>query len=235
MTLSLGLLYLNETLLPVACKEYMKTKQLMSGSQGQEENNKLDFKIGEHFITIGRLDGNSASSIRIQTSQRELYAKEGEYQNGWLVSNGVQRKIENGEVVWEKRFDKKRVFLPDPKVLSLILKSEKTEEMSLTELFRTMRLTESYGLAARKAREEFHFRTSFSFSPFILALLGLGIILRGFKLGLYASFGLALLLSFFYWEMSLFLRSLSLVCSPLVCGWGANLMGLAIGVKFLWR
>ncbi len=235
LSLSLSLLYLNETLLPVAYKEYMRTKQLMGGSQPQEENNKLCLKIGEHFITIGKLNENSVSSIRIQTSKKELYAEEGEYHQGWLLSNGVERRIENGEVVWEKRFDKRRVFLPCPKALSLILKSEKTEEMSLTELFRAMRLTESYGLAKRKAKTEFHFRTSFSFSPFILALLGLGIITRGFKVGLYASFGLALALSFFYWETNLFLRSLSLVCSPMLSGWGANLMGLAVAVKLVWR
>ncbi|MDI6752212.1 MAG: LptF/LptG family permease [bacterium] len=229
LLLSLSLLYLNETLLPVAYKEY---KQLMGGSQ---QNNKLYLKIGEHFISIGNLNGNSLSSIRIQTTGKELYAEKGEYHQGWLLSNGIERRIENGEVVEEKRFNKRRVFLPDPKALSLILKCEKIEELSLTELFRAMRLTESYGLANRKAKTEFHFRTSFSFSPFILALLGLGIITRGFKVGLYASFGLALVLSFFYWEMNLFLRSLSLVCSPMLSGWGANLMALAIAVKLVWR
>lgn len=242
LSLSLCLLYLNQTFLPVAYKEYVRTKQLIGGSQPQEENNKLTLKMEEHFIIIGKLNGNSVSSIKIQTSKKELYAEEGEYHQGcnhpyqgWLLKKGVERRIEKGEVTWEERFDKKRVFLPDPKTLSLMLKSKKTEEMSLTELFRAMRLTESYGLAVRKAKQEFHFRTSFSFSPFILALLGLGIIIRGFKIGLYASFGLALLLSFFYWEMSLFLRLLSTVCSPMLSGWGANLMGLAVAVKLVWR
>jgi len=277
--LSLSLLYLNQTFLPKAQLEYKKTKQLMCGGQPTEENNKLTLKLKERFVSIGKLNGNSVSSIRIQTSEKELYAEEGkyhqgkkqntrapehqstreegeyhqgkkqntrapehqstreegEYQNKWLLSNGVERKIEKGEVVAEERFAKKAVFLPSPEALALMLKSEKTEEMSLTELFRLMRLTESYGLAGRKARQEFHFRTSFSLSPFILALLGLAIIIRGFKVGLYASFGLALLLSFFYWEMNLFLRSLSLVCSPILSGWGANLMGLAVAVKLIWR
>ncbi|MFH0774423.1 MAG: LptF/LptG family permease [bacterium] len=255
--LSLSLLYLNQTLLPKAQLEYKKAKQLMCGGQPTEEDNKLTLKLKERFVSIGKLNGNSVSSIRIQTSEKELYAEEGKYhqgkkqntrapehqgtreedgyQNKWLLSNGVERKIEKGEVVAEERFAKKAVFLPSPEALALMLKSEKTEEMSLTELFRLMRLTESYGLAGRKARQEFHFRTSFSLSPFILALLGLAIIIRGFKVGLYASFGLALLLSFFYWEMNLFLRSLSLICSPILSGWGANLMGLAVAVKLIWR
>lgn len=235
LALSLNLLYLNETLLPYSQIKHKKVKELISGIKKQEENGKLYLKLRDHFIVIGRLEGDSLSSIRVQTSEKELYAERGEYHQGWLLKNGVERRIEKGEVVWEKRFAERKVFLPEPKALSLLLKAKKADQIGLIELFQAIKLAKSWGLLERKIEAEFHFRTALSFSPLILALLGLGIIMRGLKVGLYANFGLALLLSFFYWETSLFLNSLSLVCSPLLTGWAANLTGLAIAVRLVWR
>jgi lipopolysaccharide export LptBFGC system permease protein LptF len=237
LAISLGVsilcLLLNQFPAPQALSEHIRIER---GERKREAH--LTIKMGDMFVHIERVNGGSISGITIQNPTLQICADRGKYgERGWYLADGIERRIEMGEVKREERFFRKKVDLPKPE--DLILLVELTEKdlqiLSLRELAISIKLFSEYGIPKRERVLELHHRIAFSFVSFVMALIGIGIVLRGLCLSIYANFGLCLFVCFLYWEGITFMRQLHSV-SPLLSAWAANIVGISFGVKMaVWR
>ena len=121
-----------------------------------------------------------------------------------------------------------------PEDLKRVVK--KSEEMSFEELWRLVKKVEDEGYDATTLRVDFNAKFAFPLVCLILAIVGVGIALRGrIKEGLPVNIALGIGTAFLYWIFYSFCVSLGYgeMLPPLVAVWAANFVFLCFGIFLL--
>lgn len=162
-------------------------------------------------------------------------------EGGWTLFNGVWRKFSPvGETVEEVRFKERKAKLKiSPAQVRMILNSsqEGSRAMGLSELSSCIKLLKETGNEFKNRLVDFHFKISSSFTPLIMAILGISLGLKGSLGGKAASFGLSVAVGFLYWAVMAILAPLGYVgiLAPLISAWGTNLLFLTAGILIIKR
>jgi len=226
--LSITCLFLCEFLIPQANKSHFLVKQKIKKVTPPVKP--ISIKLGNSFVHIGSLEGNIIKELKIQREDLVISGEICEYKNKkWHLKSGLERKIEKGEVKREKRVLILNKF-PNPEEIKLLALSD-YEFIGPTKLFKAIRIAKREGVECKNYIKELHFKIAFSFASLVLTMIGLGIITRGGKFGLYGNVGIALLISFFYWQGILFFKSLD--ASSILSSWAGNIIGISIAIRLL--
>ncbi|MEW6103556.1 MAG: LptF/LptG family permease [bacterium] len=227
--LSLSLVFLSEFLIPQSNKSHIILKNEIKGVISEEKP--ISLKLSNAFVHIGSLKKNTIENLKIQREDLIILAKICEYKNRkWHLTSGIERRIKRGEVEQEKNIPILNFCLPKPDEIRLFTESS-YELMKPSILFKAIRIAKRYGIEDKNYIEELHFKVAFSFSSLVLAMIGLSMLTSGLKFGLYGNIGIALLISFIYWEGMLFFSQLDI--SPLLAGWASNVIGISIAFRLL--
>lgn len=229
--LSIIALFLSESIIPQSNKAHKELKKRIKG-EGREKKPIL-IKLENGFVHIGSLEGNIIKDFKFQGENLIISAKRCEYlDKRWHLEGGIEREIKGGEVIKEVSISILKITFPTPSEIKILSLSD-YPLMKPSLLFKAILIAKAYGIECKNYLKELHFKIAFPFSSLILAMIGLGIITRDLKFGLYGNIGIALLISFVYWEGMLFLKSLP--TSPILTSWALNLIGLSIAIRLLSR
>ncbi|MEW6007957.1 MAG: LptF/LptG family permease [bacterium] len=227
--LSLILLCFSEFLIPQSNRSHTILKKGIKGIVSEEKP--ISLKLSNAFVHIGFLEKNTIRSLKIQRQDLIISAKICEYRNKkWHLTDGIEREIERGEVKRETNIPILNFCLPKPEEIMLFVESN-DELMKPSMLFKAIGIAKRYGMSDKNYIKKLHFKIAFSFSSLVLAMIGLGMLTSGLKFGLYGNIGIALLISFIYWEGMLFFSQMDI--SPFLCSWAANIIGISIAFKLL--
>ncbi|HAV43352.1 TPA: hypothetical protein DCX15_04980 [bacterium] len=184
-------------------------------------------ELGEGGLPICRIDARSAEW------------REGE----WLLFDGVIRRFgETGEEGTPERFEVRSGEIserPDEIWKILGLEKERSAEMTILELWDSIRLLKRSGVGFRDKMTDLHLKFSFPMTSLVIAFVGISLVFsfgrRERKITRMASFGIALLVSFLYWgtvSIGQFLGYAEVV-PPFLAAWMANILFFSLGVG-LW-
>jgi len=153
----------------------------------------------------------------------------------WWLKEGILRKFnQQGLIIKEEKFKKKKIQLWSPEQIWMISQVEKKEanEMGMKELGAYIRLLQASGSKFNDKLVDLHLKVSFPFANLIIALIGSGLSLQRLKGGRVASFGVSILISFLYWEAIGMARALGMAekLPPLFSAWIANIIFGIIGI-----
>ncbi len=227
--LSISCLMFSEFLIPQANKSHKLLKEKMQGITVEEKP--ISIKLSNAFVHIGSLQDNVIKDLKIQREDLIILGELCEYKNNkWELKKGIERKIEKGEVEEEMEVSILKMPFLKPDEIRAIANPD-YEALRPSMLFKAIGIAKKYGIENKNYIKELHFKIAFSFSSLILGMIGLGIITRGLKLRLYGNIGIALLISFIYWEAMLFFKSLNI--SPIFASWAGNIIGISIALRLL--
>lgn len=229
LILSIISLVLSEVLIPQSLQSHKLLKERIKGQERKEKPISLKIKGG--FVHIGSIEGNVIKDLKFQREDLIISGKVAKYKNKrWHLEEGIERRIEKGEAIEEKPVSILKIKFPNPDEIRIFSFSD-YELMKPSFLFKAISIAKKYGVAHKEYLNNLHFKIAFPFSSLILAMIGLGVITRGLRLGLYGNIGIAFLISFIYWEGMLFFKSLE--TSPILSAWAGNIIGLSIAIKLL--
>lgn len=230
LVLSIVSLIFSEFLISQSNKTHKIFKQRIKREEIKEKP--ISIKLKDGFVHIGGQEGNIIKDLKFQKETLVISAKICEYSQDkrWHLKGGVKRKIEKGEVIEEMPISILNIKFPNPSEIKTLSFSD-YPLMKPSLIFKAILIAKAYGVEYKNYLKELHFKIAFPFSSLILAMIGLGIITRGLKFGLYGNIGIALLISFIYWEGILFFSSFP--TSAILAGWAGNIIGGSIAIRLL--
>lgn len=155
--------------------------------------------------------------------------------NSWWLEEGILRRFnQQGLIIKEEKFKKKKIQMWSPDQIWMINQVEKKEanEMGMRELGAYIRLLQASGSKFNDKLVDLYLKVSFPLTNLIMALIGTSLSLQRSKGGRVASFGLSILIAFFYWVTIGLGRALGMAekLPPLFSAWLANIIFGLIGV-----
>lgn len=160
--------------------------------------------------------------------------------NSWLLEEGILRQFNQQRlIIKEEKFKKKKIPMWSPDQIWMINNVEKKEadEMSMRELGAYIRLLQASGSKFNDKLVDLYLKVSFPLTNLIIALMGTGLSLQRPKGGRAASFGMSILISFFYWIAIGLGRALGMAekLPPLFSAWIANIIFGLIGIYLAFK
>lgn len=194
-----------------------------------------------YFKTINSIT-NTATGIMVVEFQngeirRRLDARRGEYKNGyWRFFDGVERRFsENGEEFAAISFRKMDFRDITDSPFDLMKARYDLTQMNLTALKNYISTLKKAGLDATEALVEFQTRFSFPFINFVILIFALPIAASMRGHGRAYGFGIAVALSFIYWNILQVFKVLGEVgrLKPLLAAWTPNGLFLVVGLYLM--
>lgn len=153
----------------------------------------------------------------------------------WWLEEGILRQFnQQGLIIKEEKFKKKKIHMWSPDQIWMIRDVEKKEsnEMSMKKLSAYIKLLQASGSKFNDKLVDLYLKVSFPLTNLIMALIGTSLSLQKPKGGRAASFGMSILISFFYWVAIGLGRALGMAekLPPLFSAWIANIIFGLIGV-----
>lgn len=199
----------NEFVVPEANQKQSKIKSQKIYSAKVEN---LSFRSDKGwFLTIKLFDKEKGIMEGITIKDRYLDGqpslridvKEARWINGvWWFEEGILRKFnQQGLIIKEETFKKKKIQLWSPEEIWMINQAEKKEatQMRIKDLTAYIQLLQASGSKFNDKLVDLHLKISFPFANLIMALIGTSLALQKPKGGRTASFGISILISFLYW------------------------------------
>lgn len=239
----------NEFIVPEANRrvQMIKSEQIFQENISHKAENLSLRNAQGWFLTIRLFDKETMKGIEIkdrypggQPSLR-IDAKEAKWLNGeWWLEDGIERRFnQQGLIIKEEQFKKKKLQLWSPDEIWMISQAEKkkSDDMSIRDLTAYIRLLAMSGCKFNDKLVDLYLKISFPFANLIIALIGTSLALQKPKGNLAASFGLSILVSFLFWAAIGVGRALGMAekLPPLFSAWLANIVfgitGVYLAVK----
>ncbi|MFH1563222.1 MAG: LptF/LptG family permease [Nitrospirota bacterium] len=239
----------NEFVIPEANRrlEMIKSQKIFyENISHKAENLSLRNDLG-WFLTIQLFDKDTMKGLEIKDRypsgepSLRIDAKEAKWINGeWWLEDGILRRFnQQGLIIEEKQFKKKKLQFLSPDEIWMISQVEKKEsdDMSIKDLNAYIRLLAESGCKFNDKLVDLYLKVSFPFANLIIALIGTSLALQKSKGKMAASFGLSILISFLYWWAIGVGRALGMaeILPPLFSAWIANIIfgitGVYLAVK----
>lgn len=164
---------------------------------------------------------------------RIITAETGEWLDGsWWMEDGKVFDIKtDGDVGLLFRFQRQALMLsfnPDEVKTS----SDDPDQMTITELYRTIRIFDKRGMDAGKLWMILHLRISVPWACLILGIVGAALGSRPQRSGSSVGLGLSVIIVFVYYVIMSFSKSLgeAQYMPPLIAAWTANAVFLTVGL-----
>lgn len=242
---SIGSFLVNETLVPLserAAANVMMYEVLKEAPPVFKEKIFLREESGgrlKRVIYIDKIETrtNNMRDILVQEFEegrvsRIISASSGEWlDSGWWMHDGKVFEINKaGEVNLLFKFDRQAlmmVFKPD----EIKNNNDDPDQMSITQLYKTIRLHELRGMDTGKLRMIIHLRISVPWACIILSLVGAALGSRPLRSGSSVGLGLSVIIVFVYYVIMSFSKALgeAAYLPPAVAAWLPNASFLAVG------
>jgi len=235
----------NEFVVPMANQRWMKIKsQKIYQENISYKIHNISFRSDKGwFLTINLFDKEKEVMEGIVIKDRypdgrpslRIDAKKAKWIDGiWLFEKGILREFnQQGLIVKEEQFKKKRIQMWSPDEIWLISQAKKKEsdQMSIKDLITYIRLLQASGSKFNDKLVDLHLKISFPFANLIIALIGTSLALQRPRGGRAASFGLSIIISFLYWVAIGIGRALGMAekLPPILSAWIANIIFIIIG------
>jgi len=241
------MLLLGETLIPVSMAKanFIRYQEMTGTAQTSQGRKDIWIKSGATLVHINFFDpvGQKVAGVTSTTmgdgfkiaTRRD--AKEGYYENGHWIFEGVTQQVYNPDN------DEYEVSVLPKKVVTLKIKPEdlgrmaqKSEEMSFAELRDYVKKVVAEGYDATTYEVDMNGKLAFPFICVIMALTGAATGMRSFvKTNLPAAIAVGVVICFLYWFVYGFCMSLGYakILPPFVAAWVGNIVFLCLGIIYL--
>jgi lipopolysaccharide export system permease protein len=245
-------IFMNETIVPQATLMIRHTKRVEIEHQSEQYANLQRQNISmmgasNELYHIGAFNGADQTMTDILVLdfdngahlRSRIDAQGGKYLDGrWVFNNGYLRAFdENDKEISAQHFDQLPVSIPE-KPADFLTDPKSPEELTLLELIKYVQQLQKNGSDCHKELVELNHKLAVPFGCVILAILGVP---WGWSMGKYSgvvvSFGICLLVSFFYiggQQIGQGLGNQGLM-SPFLSTWLMNLIFCVIGPILLIR
>lgn len=165
---------------------------------------------------------------------KRVDAKEGIYKEGkWILYDLMEQVLDGTDQGYRVSFYDEQVAQVDfvPQDLKHFVK--KSEEMSVTELFKYIQDVETEGYDATAYRVDFHAKFAIPLVCVIMSIIGMAIsVKRRIKEGLSISIAFGVGMIFLYWVSYSFCLSLGYgeVLPPIIATWTSNVVYACVGI-----
>ena len=244
---------INESIVPITTKWTNRTKTVQILHQPESSANKYRQNLsfigaGGQIYHFGAFDGNNNTLSDILILEFEpnshlksrLDAKAAKFENGeWFFYDGYLRAFDdNDSEISVQPFEKISIGLPE-KPGDFLKEQKEPRELNMLELIAYINQLKHNGSDYHKEMVELNEKVAFPFGCVILAILGIpwGWSMRKYS-GVVISFGICLLVAFFYLGGMQIGHSLgdSGVISPFLSMWIMNIVFAVLGPIFLiWK
>lgn len=245
LLISLLLLILNESIIPYSIKKSEYIENVLINKEepvGLFKENQIWYKSPGAIYNIRLFDPkkNILKGITINYFDKNFYltrridGKEARWKpgQGWIFYEVIFRSRQKDGSFKLESFPEKSIPLPEsPRDFKKV--ERKPEEMTFTELKDYIRQIKSEGYDATRYLVDLHFKTSFPFISFIMAILGAPFALKAEKGGgVTLGVGISIIIGFSYYLIYAFNQSLghAEILPPIVSAWLTNALFGTIGI-----
>lgn len=245
LLISVAAFFVNETLVPVSERAAANVMMYEVFKESppvfkqkvflkEESAGKLNRVIYVNKMKIGNGDMDEVVVEEFEDGRlsKVTSAERGKWINGsWVLEDGSVYEISKDDVV-------KLLYKFNKQALTLNLnpaeatkESRTPDEMTLSELYQTIRLDEKRGLDTNELRMVMQLRLSVPWACVVLALLGAALGSRPQRSSSSMGLGLSVIIVFVYYVIMSFTQSLGEAgyIPPLIAAWIANVVFLTIG------
>lgn len=205
----------------------------------QYENGSLRRTVSARSLDKGVLQGVIVQEFENNQPVRVITAEEAGWQEdrGWLLSRGKIYQISaGGESLYLLKFDQQVINI-GVSLNDLNQRQLNPQEMNSHELKDYIQKMRRQGEDVKQLEVQLNLKTAIPFASFIFALIGLSLGPRPGRTSGALSFGLSVLIIFFYYVILALSMGLGLMglMPPFWAAWLPNLAGVVFGVFMLTR
>lgn len=205
----------------------------------QFENGSLRRTVSARSLDKGVLKGVIVQEFENNQPVRVITADEASWEEdqGWYLAKGKIYQISpGGESLYLLKFDKQIINI-GVSLTDLTQRQLNPQEMNSRQLKDYIQKLKRQGEDIKQMAVQLNLKTAIPFASFIFGLIGLSLGPRPGRTSGAMSFGLSVLIIFFYYVILAVSMGLGLVgiLAPVLAAWLPNLVGVVLGIYLLTR